>query len=271
MPYYNVVKPDALTKKPNIKLADDLFRYLKKEKLTLKAIVASHPHTDHARALTHLISQSSKNLPKRIQIYRSDDDAWTGTSKWLIPYDAAVAKSAKVTVINRGDKRRRRKVMAGVHVHMMTATGKTGGKKYRSVWAQLRYHDARILFTGDSYKVYEKGMLTQFGAQLDADLLKVTHHGSDGGTHKEFVDEVKPGLAIASSAPDSHHGIDKDTWTVLDNANVKVFETARKPNKNKTIQRKDVVVQTDGKRVGTGVAGRIIYKIRRLAPKLMKT
>ena len=94
-------------KKGNEKLAGDLIDYLEREKLLLKVIVLSHPHSDHARAITTLISLETDNIANPVKIFRSNDQGWKNKkSKWLKPYREAIASFANEIVIQNDKKKR---------------------------------------------------------------------------------------------------------------------------------------------------------------------
>ena len=57
------------SKKNNEKLADDLIEYLENNTLFLKVIIASHPHSDHARAITTLLSLKTNSIANPIRSF----------------------------------------------------------------------------------------------------------------------------------------------------------------------------------------------------------
>lgn len=251
-------------KKKNEKLADDMIDYLEKNKLFLKVIIPSHPHTDHARAITRLISVKTNSIENPVTIYRSNDQGWKNKkSVWLKPFRKVVSSFANEIVIKNNQKKIV-KIADGVFAHLFAAGGKTK-PNYRSLFVQLRYHDAKILFTGDAYKRYETAMLKKFGtASFVADVLKITHHGSKGGTDKDVLAKIQPGIATASTAKHKSHDLDPKTRATIENQGdkIKIFETAR-TNSGK-LSARDIVINTDGKSIaGSG----ILYHARRLTPK----
>ena len=52
--------------------------------------------------------------------------------------------------------------------------------------------------TGDAEEQVEKEIL-QSGADLDAEMLKVGHHGSQTSTSDAFLDEIDPDYALISA------------------------------------------------------------------------
>ena len=66
----------------------------------------------------------------------------------------------------------------------------------RSVVCVLNAYGVRTLFTGDAdnnSSELEKAYMNVVG---DIDILKVVHHGTRNGTTKEFLETVKPEVAI---------------------------------------------------------------------------
>lgn len=249
-------------KTSNEKLADDLITYLEENELFLKVIIPSHPHSDHARAITTLISLMTESIANPVKIYRSDDKGWENTKpKWLKPYREAVASFANEIII-RNDKKKRVTIAKGISAHLF-ASGNKARKNYRSLFMHLRYHDAKLLFTGDAYKRYEKAMLKKFGKQFFAvDVLKVTHHGSKGGTDKDVLAKIQPGIAIASTGEGKGHDLHSKTRKIIKNRGARIFETGKASNGN--LSARDVVIETDGKRIDSDG---ILYQARRLARK----
>ena len=58
--------------------------------------------------------------------------------------------------------------------------------------ARLDYGKSSFLFTGDISSDIEKYLIKKYPDKLEADVLKVAHHGSKYSTSQEFLDVVKP-------------------------------------------------------------------------------
>ena len=83
----------------------------------------------------------------------------------------------------------------------------------------------RMLFTGDAGAETERRLLGS-GADLNADVLKVGHHGSAYGTTLEFVAAVHPRYAIVSVGRDNLFGHPApSTMETLRNHGVRVYRT----------------------------------------------
>jgi competence protein ComEC len=231
----------------NEELGGKLARYLKSNKLKLTGLVPSHPHIDHVGAVATLL-RARPDFAKKLYYCRSEDATWHG-KQWLadleseldalpVPVEKIVLRNAHNEVTLSPDAR----------AHLFAGSG---DQAYTSIFMQLRYRDARLLFTGDAQCPYENDLIDQFGVEdFRADVLKVTHHGSSSGTSKKLVSTAKPGIAIASTAKDDGHQLEKDTLSRLRGSpgHQEILET---------LISGDIIVQTDGSPQGDGTLYRI--------------
>ncbi|MBP3810078.1 MAG: DNA internalization-related competence protein ComEC/Rec2 [Clostridiales bacterium] len=81
---------------------------------------------------------------------------------------------------------------------------KDGGNE-DSVVLRLEYEDFSILFTGDIGFDSEAALIEE-GADIDADVLKVAHHGSAYSTSSLFLEYVSPEEAVISVVANSPYG-----------------------------------------------------------------
>ena len=70
---------------------------------------------------------------------------------------------------------------------------------------ELRYRAFRGLFTGDIGEETERELIKK-GLLSDVDFLKVAHHGSRYSTCEEFLEIVKPELAVISCSDSNTYG-----------------------------------------------------------------
>ncbi len=62
---------------------------------------------------------------------------------------------------------------------------------------KLIYNDFSCIFTGDIESMAEKKILEEIdNKKLKADILKVAHHGSKTSSIQEFIEKVKPKIAL---------------------------------------------------------------------------
>jgi len=103
----------------------------------------------------------------------------------------------------------------------------TGGNlpNANSVVARLDYGDFSMLLPGDAEEQTEHQLLTK-DLSLKAKILKVAHHGSKYATAQDFLERVKPEVAIVSSGEWNRYG--HPSQAVLDrlkSVNAKLFRT----------------------------------------------
>ena len=104
---------------------------------------------------------------------------------------------------------------------------KTGGNlpNANSIVLRLDYGDFSMLLSGDAEEQTEHRMLTK-DLNLKVKIFKVAHHGSKYATSQDFVDRVKPEVAIISCGEWNRYG--HPSQVVLDRlraANAKLYRT----------------------------------------------
>ena len=123
----------------------------------------------------------------------------------------------------------------------------------------LKFRKASYLFTGDSKANYEKKMIASASAaDLPSHVLKITHHGSESGTCPQFVQHVKPKIAVASTSPADDHRLEDVVRTNL--AGCKIFDTDTSGG--------DIIVRTDGKKRPINGTDGLLYEVEEVVPGL---
>ena len=67
-----------------------------------------------------------------------------------------------------------------------------------SLVLMLHYGSFKMLLTGDAEAPVEDALQQKYGAALQADVLKVGHHGSKTSSYWPFISKVKPKYALIS-------------------------------------------------------------------------
>lgn len=92
-----------------------------------------------------------------------------------------------------------------------------------SVVLKMTYGEVSILISGDIEKEAEEKILDK---NIDVDILKVAHHGSKTSSINEFLERVRPKLALISVGEDNKFGHPNDeVLKRLEDKNIKIFRT----------------------------------------------
>lgn len=65
-----------------------------------------------------------------------------------------------------------------------------------SIVAKLSYGKFQMLFTGDIEQIAEEKIVEKYGENLKSTILKVAHHGSKTSSIENFINCVKPQIAL---------------------------------------------------------------------------
>lgn len=94
-----------------------------------------------------------------------------------------------------------------------------------SIIAKLVYKNTSVLLTGDTTSNIEKYLLN-YGFDVDADILKVAHHGSKTSSAEEFIKAVSPDMAVISAGQNNSYGHPhKEVLDIFEKSKVPVLGT----------------------------------------------
>ncbi|MCZ6581709.1 MAG: hypothetical protein O6761_00855 [Thaumarchaeota archaeon] len=198
-------------KERNVNLGDVLRKFLK-NKVKLNVIVASHNHVDHLNALSTMLKDPIDNiLAKDAYFYYNGEVMGTWLSRTLMNRMEKLEKKNLITIQEITDFTK----IGGFGKQNITmfVNGRNKPKPvYKSIFMHIPYGNATFLLTGDAYKSYEDDLTedSQKSAYLRSDVLKITHHGSSGGTSENFLENVRPAISVSSSTIDPNHKLESD-------------------------------------------------------------
>jgi competence protein ComEC len=92
-----------------------------------------------------------------------------------------------------------------------------------SIVAMLRFGNSKILLTGDAGTNIEQELMKRFN--LDADLLKVGHHGSKYSTSQEFIEKVTPLISVIQLGKNNYGHPAPDTINRLVKSSSQIYRT----------------------------------------------
>ena len=92
-----------------------------------------------------------------------------------------------------------------------------------SAVVKLTYGETVMLFTGDAEQVIETQLLN---SDIDADVLKVGHHGAGSSSAPSFIKAVSPEIAVISCGRDNSYGHpDYETLAILNEVGADIYRT----------------------------------------------
>ncbi len=98
-------------------------------------------------------------------------------------------------------------------------------KNENSLVVSSKFGSQKWLFTGDVGKSGENEIIQQF-PNLDVDILKVAHHGSNSSTSESFLKAIKPELAVISVGQNNRYNHPhQEVLQHLNNKGVRVLRT----------------------------------------------
>lgn len=75
-----------------------------------------------------------------------------------------------------------------------------------SIVTQFIFGNNKFLLTGDLPQTGEIFLIRKYSTNLQSDILKLGHHGSDTSTHPELLQTVRPEVAIVSAGKNNSFG-----------------------------------------------------------------
>ena len=95
----------------------------------------------------------------------------------------------------------------------------------------LEYNGFRLVLTGDSNEINEPTFVERVGGNLDCDVLKVGHHGSESSSTEEFLDAIDCEYAVISCGEgNSHEHPRQDTLDRFIDRDMTIYRTDNNGN-----------------------------------------
>ena len=189
---------------------------------SIDLVVVTHPDEDHMGGLI-----------KVLENYRVDMIMETGITcekdiceKWEDLIDRG---NIPVTRAKMGENVR---YGEAIDIWVLYPFTDVSGKEYKetnesSIVLKADIEGREFLFTGDTEDETEKEMIRS-NLDLDADVLKVSHHGSKNSTSAAFLQEITPEEAVISVGENSYGHPTEEALNRLKNMGVDILRTDEK-------------------------------------------
>ncbi len=212
-------------------MASTVVKYLQKQGIeTLDYIIGTHPHSDHIGGLDYVINTFDVNrilMPEAVHTTKTYEDV----------LDAIEDKGMRITVPRVGDEYQLGPASFSI---LAPSSNDYSDLNDHSIGIRLIYKNSEFLLAGDAGSLSEQEML-QSGMDLKADVLKISHHGSEYSSCADFLDAVSPTHAVISVGRDNEYGHPhKAVLQALNERDISIYRTDEQRN---------IIFTTDGKTI----------------------
>lgn len=217
---------------------EDVVKYLNEQGIKrLDYVIGTHPHDDHMGGMYDVITNFEIG-----KIIMPEVEAGKVTTNWYVnlmqeikqgAYELEYAKLGAVYDLGEASF----KIIGPIE------TDESNLNNY-SIVLKVTFGDMDVIMTGDAETKVERDIIDS-GEALDAEILKVGHHGSDTSSSDEFLDAVSPIYALISAKVGNkyEHPI-KSTMQKLEKRKIEVYRTDENGTVVATITAHDVKFST---------------------------
>ena len=197
---------------------DDVVNYLKSCGVTgLEYFIVTHPDSDHMGSAEYVL----KNVKVKNFVINAKEKSTTIFENML---DAAEDAGLETYIADAGDKFTVGALQLSILSPRVEDIPKLESND-SSLVILATYGERSFLFTGDAETKAEQYILNQ-KLNLDCDVLKVSHHGSNSSTCQEFLNATTPDYAVISVGENNmYNHPNSETLKALKGINAKIYRT----------------------------------------------
>jgi len=197
----------------------DAVEYIKELGITtLDYVIGTHPHDDHMGGMYDIIT----NFEVGTVIIPDSSDGEITANWYLKLMDELKTGEYKVEHPEQGDIYKLEDATMQV---LAAETDVNGNTNNYSIVMKVSFGQMDMIMTGDAETEIEE-LILESGVDIDAEILKLGHHGSDTSSSQEFLNAITPDYGLISSKVGNkyEHPI-KSTMDKLQAMNVEVYRT----------------------------------------------
>jgi len=210
------------------KAGNKVVSYLKKQKIEkIDLLIATHPDYDHIGGLIHVM--------KSFEVKQILDTGKIHLTRAFAKYAAEIRKQGIPKKVAKPNQRIQ--LDSDLTIQVLNAYQKDQSNNESSIVLKMTYNEMDFLFMGDATIKQEKKLMEKYDIQ--SEIMKVAHHGSDTSTSLEFLREINPQIAILTFSVDNDYGHPVERVVEnLDRIEANVYSTASFG---------DIIIRTNGK------------------------
>lgn len=209
---------DMLIDATTLKDSDSMMNQLKELNVKdLDLVIATHPHEDHIGGMEKIFKEYEVK-----SFYMPKIEHTTKTFQKMM--QAVKDEGLQANIIKEGTEL---PVPDGLKAQVFAPMR----KEYEDLNSyspiiKLSFNSKSFMFTGDAEKDSEQDVVTKYGEDLKADVLKYGHHGSSTSTSEAFLNSVKPSIGIISCGTNNKYGHPhKETIQKSEERKIQLYET----------------------------------------------
>ncbi len=218
--------------------ADDISADLKGADIKdIDALLITHLHMDHAGALAKI----AMSFPIDNLIIPNRDSSAEAMPTVNEAEKRVVAEKGKVFTATEGMNFNIGEFEVTLLAYFPDATKEND----RSVITMAKIGDKKFLFTGDAEKATEADVLAE-KLNIDCDVLKVGHHGSNSSSTAAFLKAASPKYAAISVGKDNMYSHPSNkTIVALKNCGAEVYRTDKNGDISFYVENGNIRVETE--------------------------
>lgn len=206
--------------------SNKIINYLREENVSkIDYVFATHPHSDHIGGMSAVIKTFDIGqiyMPKAVTTTKTYENLLLTIKDKNLKIKAAKAGN---TIIDTDDLKL---------VVLAPNQDSYESLNNYSIVLKLTYKEKSFLFMGDAETLSEK----EITGDIQADVLKVGHHGSRTSTSQAFLNKVNPSYAVISvGLNNDYKHPHQEVIDRLEKKNIKIYRTD---------QNGDIIFTTDG-------------------------
>lgn len=184
----------------------------------INMLVATHSHADHIGAMDDIIKSYEVD-----SVYITED--FLDDSKSVEDMLGAI-ESSGIPIVHADSGMKFALGDASVNILGPNEGNLNDDANNKSIVLMVSYNQMDFLLTGDMEEEESREILDKWGKNVDCEVLKVAHHGSETGTTRAFLEAASPQIAVISCGKNNPYGHpSEETLSLLDEFGAKTLRT----------------------------------------------
>jgi competence protein ComEC len=181
------------------KIINELGKYLSWLDRDIDIVIATHDDADHIFGLVQVLEKYNVKI-----LFVSLPNSSNPIMQKVI--DTAKDRNIKIITVEKPGQIETEDGVTLKFLFPTTNQDMVEDGNNASIVTQIIYQDKKILSTGDLGILGEKYLVNLYGNELKSNILKLGHHGSNTSTSAEFLQKVRPEVAIVSAGRQNQFG-----------------------------------------------------------------